>query len=62
MVTTKACRSKLPSYRSIVSIDSVLFHSQERVNKWKYVVHRRIADELNIFYKHQSDTPMINLI
>uniref|UniRef100_A0A9I9E876 Putative plant transposon protein domain-containing protein n=1 Tax=Cucumis melo TaxID=3656 RepID=A0A9I9E876_CUCME len=46
----------------MVPIDGVSFHFEESVNKWTYVVLRRTVDELNISEKHQSCTPMIELI
>lgn len=46
----------------IVLINGVSFHSEESVHKWKYVVQCRIANELNFSNKHQSCTPLIELI
>lgn len=50
---------KLPPNMSGVPINDVSFHSRESVHKWKYMVQRHIADELNMFDKHQPCTPVI---
>ncbi|XP_050918675.1 uncharacterized protein LOC127136121 [Lathyrus oleraceus] len=36
---------KLPNNIHVVPMDNITFHSKERVLKWKYIYHRRIAHE-----------------
>lgn len=62
MITTKAGQRKLSFNILVVSIDVVSFHSEDSVHKWKYLVQRSIADELNISHKHHSLTLAIVLI
>ncbi|KAA0033173.1 uncharacterized protein E5676_scaffold5393G00110 [Cucumis melo var. makuwa] len=45
-ITTKSGRKKIPANISSVPIDVISFHHEENVQRWKFVVQRRIADEL----------------
>ena len=62
MVTTKTGRRKLPLNIPQVPIDGISSHLEEGVQCWKYVVQRRIADEINIFYKHHSCLSIMDMI
>uniref|UniRef100_A0A9I9E4R5 Putative plant transposon protein domain-containing protein n=1 Tax=Cucumis melo TaxID=3656 RepID=A0A9I9E4R5_CUCME len=39
-------RKKIPANISFVPIDGIFFHHEESVQRWKFVMQRRIADEL----------------
>ncbi|TYK07787.1 uncharacterized protein E5676_scaffold1737G00750 [Cucumis melo var. makuwa] len=39
-------RKKIPANISFVPIDGIFFHHEESVRRWKFVMQRRIADEL----------------
>ncbi|KAA0068202.1 cell wall protein RBR3-like [Cucumis melo var. makuwa] len=45
-----------------VHIDGILFHIEENVQRWRYVVQRRIADDVNVFDKHHSCLNVMGLI
>ncbi|XP_050941312.1 uncharacterized protein LOC127149570 [Cucumis melo] len=45
-ITTKTGRKKIPLNIPSVPIDGISFHLEENVQRWKYVVWRRIVDEL----------------
>ncbi|KAA0045208.1 uncharacterized protein E5676_scaffold1493G00360 [Cucumis melo var. makuwa] len=45
-VTTKISRKKIPVNVPFVPIDGISFHHEESVQRWKFVMQRRIADEL----------------
>ncbi|KAA0045978.1 uncharacterized protein E6C27_scaffold243G005280 [Cucumis melo var. makuwa] len=45
-ITTKTVRKKIPANIPSVPIDGISFHHGENVQRWKFVVQRRIADEL----------------
>ncbi|KAA0039040.1 cell wall protein RBR3-like [Cucumis melo var. makuwa] len=62
MITTKIGRKKIPSNISFVSIDGISFHLKESVQQWKYVVQRRIVDEVNVSDKHHSCLSAMDLI
>lgn len=57
VITTKVSRRKLPPNLPVAPINGVSFHSEYSMHKWKYVVQRRMANEMNILDKHQSCTP-----
>ncbi|TYJ97666.1 uncharacterized protein E5676_scaffold37G00350 [Cucumis melo var. makuwa] len=40
------CRKKIPANILSVPIDGISFHHEESVQRWKFVMQRRIADEL----------------
>ncbi|KAA0065524.1 gag/pol protein [Cucumis melo var. makuwa] len=61
-ITTKTRRKKIPSNIPSVPIDGISFHLEESVQRWKYVVQRRIADEVNISDKHHSCLSIMGLI
>ncbi|KAA0039208.1 gag-pol polyprotein [Cucumis melo var. makuwa] len=60
--TTKTRRKKIPPNIPSVSIDGISFHDKENVQCWKFVVQRRLADEVNVFDKHQSCMSIMDLI
>ncbi|TYK03217.1 uncharacterized protein E5676_scaffold298G00290 [Cucumis melo var. makuwa] len=45
-ITTKTGRKKIPPNIPSVPIDEISFHPEEIVQRWKFVVQRRLADEL----------------
>ncbi|XP_050942918.1 uncharacterized protein LOC103500104 [Cucumis melo] len=45
-ITTKTSKKKVPLNIPSVPIDGISFHLEESVQRWKFVVQRRIADEL----------------
>ncbi|TYK30437.1 F5J5.1 [Cucumis melo var. makuwa] len=45
-VTTKIGRKKIPANVPSVPIDGISFHHKESVQRWKFVMERRIIDEL----------------
>ncbi|KAA0035344.1 envelope-like protein [Cucumis melo var. makuwa] len=45
-ITTKASKKKIPPNIPFVPIDGISLHLENSVQRWKYVVQRRIADEL----------------
>ncbi|KAA0035674.1 uncharacterized protein E6C27_scaffold285G003740 [Cucumis melo var. makuwa] len=45
-ITTKTGRKKVPLNIPSVPIDGISFHLEESVQRWKFVVQRRIVDEL----------------
>ncbi|XP_008465838.1 uncharacterized protein LOC103503432 [Cucumis melo] len=55
-------RKKIPVNIPSVPIDGIFFHHKENVQCWKFVVQRRIADEVNISDKHQSCVSIMDLI
>ncbi|TYK23857.1 uncharacterized protein E5676_scaffold419G00280 [Cucumis melo var. makuwa] len=61
-ITIKTGRKKIPPNIPSVPIDGISFHLEESVQRWKYVVHRRIADEVNISDKHHSCLSVMGLI
>ncbi|XP_008454699.2 uncharacterized protein LOC103495053 [Cucumis melo] len=61
-ITTKAGRKKIPLNIPSVPIDGISFHLEENIHRWKFVVQRRIADEVNISDKHHSCVSIMNLI
>ncbi|XP_050939318.1 uncharacterized protein LOC127148928 [Cucumis melo] len=61
-ITTKTGRKKIPPNIPSVPIDGISFHHEESVQHWKFVVQRRIADELNVSDKHQSYMSIMHLI
>ncbi|KAE8653123.1 hypothetical protein Csa_019972 [Cucumis sativus] len=61
-VTIKTGRRRLPHNIPSVPIDSISFHHEENAQRWKYVVQRHLADELNVSDKHQSCVTIIDLI
>lgn len=62
VVSTKTCRRKLPLNVPSIPIDGISFHHEENAQRWKYVVQRHLADELNVSDKHQSCVTIIDLI
>ncbi|XP_008456227.2 uncharacterized protein LOC103496232 [Cucumis melo] len=60
--TTKIGRKKIPPNIPSVPIDGILFHHEENVQCWKFVVQRWLADEVNVFDKHQSCMSIMDLI
>ncbi|KAA0063842.1 uncharacterized protein E6C27_scaffold827G00690 [Cucumis melo var. makuwa] len=60
--TTKTGRKKIPANVPFVPIDGISFHHEESVQCWKFVMQRRIVDEVNISDKHQSYMSIMNLI
>ncbi|KAA0033528.1 uncharacterized protein E5676_scaffold104G00910 [Cucumis melo var. makuwa] len=46
-VTMKTGRKKIPANIPSVPIDGTSFHHEESVQRWKFVMQRRIADEFN---------------
>ncbi|KAA0066044.1 uncharacterized protein E5676_scaffold446G00670 [Cucumis melo var. makuwa] len=61
-ITTKVGRKKIPLNIPSVPINGISFHLEENVKRWKFVVQRRIADEVNISDKHHSCVSIMNLI
>ncbi|XP_050935684.1 uncharacterized protein LOC127144159 [Cucumis melo] len=61
-VTTKTGRKKIPANIPPIPIDGISFHHEESVQRWKFVMQRRIADEVNISDKHQSCMSIMDLI
>ncbi|TYK21311.1 F5J5.1 [Cucumis melo var. makuwa] len=61
-ITTKTGRKKVPPNIPFVPIDGISLHLEENVQRWKYVVHRRLADEVNLSEKHHSCLSIMNLI
>ncbi|KAA0036824.1 uncharacterized protein E5676_scaffold110G001920 [Cucumis melo var. makuwa] len=61
-ITTKTGRKKIHVNIPSVPIDGISFHHEENVQRWKFVVQRRIADEVNISRKHQSCMSIMDLI
>ncbi|TYK27876.1 uncharacterized protein E5676_scaffold384G00590 [Cucumis melo var. makuwa] len=45
-ITTKTGRKRTPTNIPSVPIDGISFHHEENVQRWKYMVQRRITDEL----------------
>ncbi|KAA0032911.1 gag-pol polyprotein [Cucumis melo var. makuwa] len=45
-ITTKTNRKKIPPNIPSVPIDGISFHHEENVQRWKFLVQRRLADEL----------------
>ncbi|KAA0037163.1 envelope-like protein [Cucumis melo var. makuwa] len=60
--TTKIGRKKVPPNIPSVPIDGILFHHEENVQCWKFVVQRWLADEVNVSDKHQSCMSIMDLI
>ena len=52
VVTTKTGRITILLNVSLVPIDAISFHHEENAQRWKYVVQRRLADEVNVLEKH----------
>ncbi|KAA0042876.1 uncharacterized protein E6C27_scaffold44G003910 [Cucumis melo var. makuwa] len=61
-ITTKVGRKKIPLNIPSVPIDGISFHLEENVQRWKFVMQRRIADEVNISDKHHSCVSIMILI
>ncbi|XP_008465030.1 uncharacterized protein LOC103502746 [Cucumis melo] len=61
-VTTKTDRKKIPANVPSVPIDGISFHHEESVQYWKFVMQKRIVDEVNISDKHQSCMSIMDLI
>ncbi|TYK27300.1 envelope-like protein [Cucumis melo var. makuwa] len=61
-ITTKTSKKKVPLNIPSIPIDGISFHLEESVQRWKFVVQRRIADEVNISDKHHSCVSIVNLI
>ncbi|KAL0548916.1 hypothetical protein IC582_013393 [Cucumis melo] len=61
-ITTKTGRKKIPSNIPSVPIDGISFNLDENIQCWKFVVQRRIADEVNVSDKHHSCLSIMNLI
>ncbi|KAA0060127.1 envelope-like protein [Cucumis melo var. makuwa] len=61
-ITTKTGRKKIPHNISSVSIDGISFYHEENVQRWKFMVQRRIAYEINVFGKHQSCMSIMDFI
>ncbi|XP_050946551.1 uncharacterized protein LOC103495162 [Cucumis melo] len=61
-ITTKAGRKKIPLNIPSVLIDGIFFHLEENVQCWKFIMQRRIADEVNVSDKYHSCVSIINLI
>ncbi|KAA0035671.1 uncharacterized protein E5676_scaffold455G00730 [Cucumis melo var. makuwa] len=57
-----AGRKKIPPKISSVLIDGISFHHEENVQRWKFMVQRRLADGVNVSVKHQSCISIMNLI
>ncbi|TYK31591.1 uncharacterized protein E5676_scaffold172G00930 [Cucumis melo var. makuwa] len=53
---------EIPPNISSVPIDGISFHHEENVQRWKFLVQRRLADEVNVSDKHQSCMSIMNLI
>ncbi|KAA0060406.1 hypothetical protein IC582_014196 [Cucumis melo] len=51
-ITTETERKKIRLNIPPVPINGISFHLEESVQRWKYVVQRHIADEVNVFNKH----------
>ncbi|XP_008457264.2 uncharacterized protein LOC103496990 [Cucumis melo] len=62
IVTTKTDRKKISVNVPSVPIDGISFHHEESVQCWKFVMQRRIVDEVNISDKHQSCMSIMDLI
>lgn len=62
IITTKARRRKLTSNIPSITINGISFHQEDSVQRWKYVVQKRMADEQNIYEKHHSYISIIDLI
>ncbi|KAA0066659.1 uncharacterized protein E5676_scaffold2119G00400 [Cucumis melo var. makuwa] len=61
-ITTKIGRKKIPLNIPFVPIDGISFHLEESVQRWKYVLQRRVAYEVNVFDKHHSHLSVMDLI
>ena len=61
-VTIKTGRRCLPRNIPSVPIDGISFHHEENAQCWRFVVQTRLADEVNISYKHQSCVAIMELI
>uniref|UniRef100_A0A1S3CJR8 Putative plant transposon protein domain-containing protein n=1 Tax=Cucumis melo TaxID=3656 RepID=A0A1S3CJR8_CUCME len=61
-ITTKTGRKKVPLNIPSVPIDGISFHLEESVQRWKFVLQRRITDEVNISDKHHLCVSIMNLI
>ncbi|TYK27067.1 uncharacterized protein E5676_scaffold95G00660 [Cucumis melo var. makuwa] len=61
-VTTKTSRKKIPTNVPSVPIDGISFHHEESVQRWKFVMQRRIVDAVNISDKYQSCMSIMDLI
>ncbi|KAA0060346.1 cell wall protein RBR3-like [Cucumis melo var. makuwa] len=62
VVTTKTGHRTLPPDIPSVPVDGILFHLEKSVQHWKYVVQRRIVDEVNISDKYHSGLSIMDLI
>uniref|UniRef100_A0A9I9EFW0 Envelope-like protein n=1 Tax=Cucumis melo TaxID=3656 RepID=A0A9I9EFW0_CUCME len=49
--TTKTGRKKIPANVPSVPIDGISFHHEESVQRWKFVMQRRIVDESSADYQ-----------
>lgn len=58
----KRKRRKIPPNVPSIPIDEISFHNVENVQKWKYVVQRRIADEKVLFDQTVSCLEIMELI
>ncbi|TYK27163.1 cell wall protein RBR3-like [Cucumis melo var. makuwa] len=61
VITTKTGHRKVPPNIPSIPIDGISFHLEESVHRWKYVVQRRFADEVNISDKHHSCLSVMDL-
>ncbi|KAA0037815.1 uncharacterized protein E5676_scaffold1567G00670 [Cucumis melo var. makuwa] len=61
-ITTKTGWKKIPPNIPSIPIDGISFHHEESVQCWKFVMQRRIADEVNVSDKHQSCMSIMDLI
>ncbi|XP_008437685.1 uncharacterized protein LOC103483026 [Cucumis melo] len=62
-ITTKAGRKKIPlNIPSVPIVDGISFHLEENVQRWKFIVQRRIANDVNISDKYHSCVSIMNLI
>uniref|UniRef100_A0A0A0LIG9 Envelope-like protein n=1 Tax=Cucumis sativus TaxID=3659 RepID=A0A0A0LIG9_CUCSA len=62
VIPTKIGKRKLSPKIPFVSIDGISFHHEESAQRWKYVIQRRIDDEVNISNKHHSYISVTELI
>ena len=61
-ITTKTDTKKIPPNIPFVPTDGISFHHEKNVQRWKFVVQRRLADEVNVSDKHQFYMSIMNLI
>ncbi|KAA0047105.1 uncharacterized protein E5676_scaffold1317G00150 [Cucumis melo var. makuwa] len=61
-ITAKTDRKKIPPNIPSIPIDGISFHHKESIQRWKFVVQRRITDDVNVSDKHQFCTSIMDLI